>query len=121
MGRSKWRWVAAFAFAPIASALATSFLPAVAIAPVSFFYLARVRSVLDVSTGLSLVEAGRPVLSAKQQDAVAPLLLAGPPILVFLGIILWTGDARGRVIAIAMAFGGLAVVGGVCWRNLRRL
>ena len=120
IGRSRWRWVAAFAFAPAASLAAGSFVPAIPIVAASCFYLARVRSLLEVSTGLALAEQGRRPLTPRQQDALGPLLLAGPPLLVFLGIVLWTGDARGRVVATAMALGGFAVVGATVWRNLRQ-
>jgi hypothetical protein len=120
IGRSKWRWTVVFVAAPAVSFALRSFVPALVVVPFTAYYLARVRSLLDVSTGLALEERGRPVLSPQRQEALAPLLMA-PPLLVFLGIVLWTGDTRGRIVASVMVLSGLAVVAVVVVRNLRRL
>ena len=52
IGRSRWPWLAAFAAAPVAVFVTGSYLPGLVVLVVSAFYLAKVRSVLDIATGV---------------------------------------------------------------------
>ena len=120
VNRSKWRWIAAFLVAPVGSLLATSFVPAIMILPWSIFYMARVRSVLDVASGLEAEQAGRPGPTPSQQEAAAPIVFVGLPVTVFLGIVLWTGGPRERLVALAIAVPTLSTVAFIVWRSLHR-
>ena len=118
--RSRWLWAAGFLAAPSLSAVTTSYVPAMAVLPLSAYYLARVRSVLDVSTGLDRAERQRPAPSAEQREALAPLLYVYPPVLLLLGIIVWAGPPSERLLAAAIAVPVLVLVGAVVWWNHRR-
>lgn len=121
VGRSRWRWIGAFVVAPLGSLAATSFLPAILVLPCSFFYLLRVRALLQVATGLEVDGAGRKGLTPAQADALAPAFFVGVPVLAFLGIVLWTGDTRERLVALALGLPALAVAAYLSWTSLRRL
>lgn len=105
--------------APTLSLLTTSVVPGVLVMPMSFFYMARVRSLLDIATGLARADHEKPRLDLAQ-DQASEALLFGIPVLVFLGLILWTGDTRGRLVALALAVPSLIVVGVIIARSTRR-
>ena len=118
VGRQKWRWVTAFLSAPAGSLVLNSIVPGVLVVPISAYYMVRVRSLLAVASGLVAVEDGRPNLALDEQAGAA--LLFGLPVLAFLGIVLWTGDARGRLVALALAVPPLVVIGVIVARSTRR-
>jgi hypothetical protein len=122
IGRHKWRWVLAFLSAPTVSLVFKSQLPGLLVIPISFFYMAQVRSLLDVATGLAAAAHGRHSVVGKvmRDQQAGGAVLFGLPILVFLGIILWTGDARERSVALAITAPLLAIAGVIIVRAARR-
>ena len=118
IGRSKLLWVTAFAAAPVVGFTLRSPVPAVVVAGFSFFYLAKVRSLLDAATELELALRGWRV-DAGTMEALTGLLFA-IPFLPFL-IIAATAEQRDdRLVALAFAVAGIGGGVGAVWWNIRR-
>ena len=121
ISRSRWRWIGIFLAAPVASLASGSFTPALVVAPFSFFYMARVRSVLDVATGLDGTSIDRRALTSAQKEALAPILLGGLPVLALMGIAFWSGGTKERLVAIALGLPALVAAGYFALRDMKRL